>query len=59
MEARTVSVGLNQTHNKWDEIATMQTVQITNSVWKTKQNKKRGGGGRGGGGGEGRGAQKY
>ena len=51
MEARTVSVGLNQTHNKWDEIATMQTVQITNSVWKTKQTKKEWGGG----GGEGRG----
>ena len=28
METRTESVGLNQTHNKWEEAATIRTVQI-------------------------------
>lgn len=29
MEVRTLSAGLNKTHNKYEEAAEMQTIQIT------------------------------
>ena len=37
MEARTVSVCLNQTHHKWEEAATMLTVQITITCTKRRE----------------------
>ena len=40
MEARTASVGLNQTHNKWEEAATMRTVQITIACTKGKRERE-------------------
>ena len=41
MEARTVSVSLNQTYNKWEEAATMRTVQITIACTKGEREREK------------------
>ena len=41
MEARTISVRLNQTHSKWEEVATMRTVQITIACTKGKREREK------------------
>ena len=38
-KVRTVIVGLNQTHNKWEEAVTMRTAQITIACTKGERDK--------------------